>query len=610
MDSKPQQSQDARPDPVVDESAPPGSVAEELPPPPPPPPVGTALPEAQAEDEPAEVYEPPPPPAGGGALWPSAAESEPEPAAPPQPGWTRPTPVSEISHIPVAPAGNTPTSVVGRASVRTSTAPNSAHVAAPAVPGTYRGGETGPAGAAPPPATPVPTATPAPITPVPAKGPVPPLDRRVPKVPVAEESPWSGFAVPFNKADEPKSPGYVRPEPDAGPAAPPAAAGYSLPGVESVAAEGEPAIPTQRSGWTASTPASVAPLPGRDPAPADPDPPAAGATAGVVKARVTVPGARKPSAADLPYGVPAVTSGSARVYRAGEAGPLQTGSGPDEPGEPDRPRPDEPRPDRPEPEPEPDEPRPGEPEPEPAEPGRPVPGRPPAPPPEPRPEPPLRPQPPFPGPEPAPGPAPSPFPAPPGPPPGPAPTPPGPSPTPPGPPPVPPSPVPQPPPSPVPPVPEPRPPTPPGPPVPPPGPPPGPSPAPPFPPPPAMAAPPASGAPAPALPSWPESINPTAPGASPAAADYHRWAQGQRAGRLYGQSDEPAQMTTAYPAATLENSGSLTGHILAQGRTETTQARRSYAKVGLFLAVGLGVLIGIGVLVVLFVSNSITGFLD
>ena len=60
----------------------------------------------------------------------------------------------------------------------------------------------------------------------------------------------------------------------------------------------------------------------------------------------------------------------------------------------------------------------------------------------------------------------------------------------------------------------------------------------------------------------------------------------------------------------MENSGSLTGHILAQGQAETTQARRSYAKVGLVLAVGLGVLIGIGVLVVLFVSNSITGLLD
>lgn len=120
----------------------------------------------------------------------------------------------------------------------------------------------------------------------------------------------------------------------------------------------------------------------------------------------------------------------------------------------------------------------------------------------------------------------------------------------------------------------------------------------------------ASTTPAPALPSWPESINPTAPGTSPAAADYHRWAQGQRPGRLYGQSDEPpAQMTTAYPAATLDNSGSLTGHILAQGRSEPAPAKRSYAKVGLFLAVGLGVLIGIGVLVVLFVSNSITGFL-
>jgi hypothetical protein len=69
-------------------------------------------------------------------------------------------------------------------------------------------------------------------------------------------------------------------------------------------------------------------------------------------------------------------------------------------------------------------------------------------------------------------------------------------------------------------------------------------------------------------------------------------------------------MTTAFPAATMENSGSLTGHILAQGHAEAIQVRRSYAKVGLVLAIGLGVLVGIGVLVVLFVSNSLTGLLD
>lgn len=68
-------------------------------------------------------------------------------------------------------------------------------------------------------------------------------------------------------------------------------------------------------------------------------------------------------------------------------------------------------------------------------------------------------------------------------------------------------------------------------------------------------------------------------------------------------------MTTAFPAATMENSGSLTGHILAQGHTDSMPVKRGYAKVGLLLAVGLGILVGIGVLVVLFVSNSITGLL-
>jgi hypothetical protein len=119
------------------------------------------------------------------------------------------------------------------------------------------------------------------------------------------------------------------------------------------------------------------------------------------------------------------------------------------------------------------------------------------------------------------------------------------------------------------------------------------------------------GPPAAALPSWPESVNPTAPGPS-AAADYHRWAQGQRpGGRLYGNAEEPqVPRQTPYPAATMENSGSLTGHILAQGHTDAIPTKRSYAKVGLFLAIGFGVLVGIGVLVALFVSNSITGFLQ
>jgi len=115
--------------------------------------------------------------------------------------------------------------------------------------------------------------------------------------------------------------------------------------------------------------------------------------------------------------------------------------------------------------------------------------------------------------------------------------------------------------------------------------------------------------PAAALPSWPESINPTAPGASVAAADYHRWAQGQRSGRLYGKPDgtAPAQMTTALTSGnSLETSGSLTGHILSQGRGEAPAPRRNVAKVGLVLAVGLGILVGVGVLVVLFIGDSFT----
>ncbi|MEU4553933.1 hypothetical protein [Micromonospora violae] len=271
-------------------------------------------------------------------------------------------------------------------------------------------------------------------------------------------------------------------------------------------------------------------------------------------------------------------------------------------------------------------------------------------------------------PEPEPAPAPGPYPPGPTPTPGPRPTPPpGPVPPVPGPPTPPPAPVPPIPGPPSPPVPSPPLP-PPGPPVPAPPAPPGPMPAPPFPPPPAttdtpgvratasVSAPPAgwpstagatrptsgggwtgtagsppSVVPAPALPSWPPSTagapsstrnstdtsRMTAPSSSPPAGSVGRDTPGPRGGRRDGGSDlagtvygngEGAGFTTiAIPANAVETSGSLTGHILAQGWSDTPAERSSNARVMIVLAAALGLLVAISVVVVLLAGDALDG---
>lgn len=163
---------------------------------------------------------------------------------------------------------------------------------------------------------------------------------------------------------------------------------------------------------------------------------------------------------------------------------------------------------------------------------------------------------------PGPGPAPNPFPAPP----------PPPSPTPyqpvPGRPPTPappPQPSPQPPPPPV-----------------PPGPPPGPTPPPPFPPPPATPVP------------TPYSQSPPVP-----PAGYHRLPHQNRGGAVYGQNvagptEKP--VPTDHP---MEHTGSLTGHILAQGWPDTPASDRNTTRVVIALVISLAALVAVGLLVVL-----------
>lgn len=61
----------------------------------------------------------------------------------------------------------------------------------------------------------------------------------------------------------------------------------------------------------------------------------------------------------------------------------------------------------------------------------------------------------------------------------------------------------------------------------------------------------------------------------------------------------------------VENSGSLTGHILAQGWTDVPEREdRSTAKVVLVMAIGLGVVVVVGVLIALVVGNAFNSIFD
>ncbi|MEV4713552.1 hypothetical protein [Micromonospora sp. NPDC049374] len=66
--------------------------------------------------------------------------------------------------------------------------------------------------------------------------------------------------------------------------------------------------------------------------------------------------------------------------------------------------------------------------------------------------------------------------------------------------------------------------------------------------------------------------------------------------------------TVALPAGEQETSGSLTGHILAQGWADTAAERsRSTLRVVILMAVALGVLVAISVMVVLFANDALAG---
>jgi hypothetical protein len=104
---------------------------------------------------------------------------------------------------------------------------------------------------------------------------------------------------------------------------------------------------------------------------------------------------------------------------------------------------------------------------------------------------------------------------------------------------------------------------------------------------------------------------------APAAESYGKWARGERAsaGTLYGGKSGPS--ASPLPAdgggSPLENSGSLTGHILSQGTAESDDdddeapARSGNRRVIIIIAVIVIVLIVGGYLTVTLAQNFIDG---
>ncbi|MDG4790584.1 hypothetical protein O7626_32515 [Micromonospora sp. WMMD1102] len=115
--------------------------------------------------------------------------------------------------------------------------------------------------------------------------------------------------------------------------------------------------------------------------------------------------------------------------------------------------------------------------------------------------------------------------------------------------------------------------------------------------------------------------SPNLPGVGPTAPHspgYRDWARDQRVetggaatdqrGTVYGGPE--GHVTVSMPVNAVENSGSLTGHILAQGWTDTPAQKTDNAKVVLVLLVGLGILVAIGLLVVLMLGDAFNNLFD
>ncbi|WDZ86300.1 hypothetical protein [Micromonospora cathayae] len=86
-----------------------------------------------------------------------------------------------------------------------------------------------------------------------------------------------------------------------------------------------------------------------------------------------------------------------------------------------------------------------------------------------------------------------------------------------------------------------------------------------------------------------------------------------RAGTVYGGSvtDGPGFATVSFPAGNpVENTGSLTGHILAQGWTDAPAERSSTTKVVIVLAASLGLLVAVSLVIVAMANDALGGLLE
>jgi hypothetical protein len=587
------------------------------------PPVGPGPGHADDPDAP-EPYRAPPLPTAG-PLWPAltrpvgapAERPEPQsadaagPQAPGRPGLESPERVASGQPASAGPvsAGRSLPNVIGRAAAPGAARASMDEVRAFRSAGTtYRAGE-GPAVTSPVPEPPPAPSPPAPPPAVPVAPAVPVSQPDTPPVPMATrtpgqfaprtgaDSPWAAFARHWTE-DRARADGAEQPPPLA--SAEPAQAGRP------VDALGLPGTPPAVGADAGAEPVfQIPPVDGPRPLPeapaasGAPGTRAASASAPVARATASVRAGSRLGEDDRASAAAAALMPTPRTYRAG--GPAQSEpASPPPPGRPPQPPPPPQPPEPPEPPRPPEPPQPAEPPP-PAEPPRPH--EPPSPPP--------------------PGPEPSPFP-PPAPPYPPAPTPPGP-PYPPGPLPPEPPPPPNPPRPPGPPQP-PAPPPPPGPsPIPPPPgpspipPPPGPPPAPPYPPPPPLGV--AAGAPsgpglaaAAAYPphDWRSTLQAAEGNREPvngASAEYQEWARAWRAGSVYGE--EPDQATPAGQlAAALEQSGSLTGHILAQGHRDGPTPASSTTRVILIMILVMGILVVAGIAAATLAGDTVSEIFD
>lgn len=97
--------------------------------------------------------------------------------------------------------------------------------------------------------------------------------------------------------------------------------------------------------------------------------------------------------------------------------------------------------------------------------------------------------------------------------------------------------------------------------------------------------------------------------ASGASPQYHQQATRQRPGTVYSGGTDLAPQTTSLTTS-LENSGSLTGHILAQGQKDTPPPKSRTANVVLIILLIMAVLVVAGVAAAAFAGDTVSTMFD